>query len=136
MMQSQKSDPIFTYGTRLVDDLEPTMLDFIKTNVNSFNKWDLLRYFYSNWQTIDTAEKIAQYAGRTVPMIERELDDLVDSGVMVKRRLNGVATYSLGSDAQTWALINKFVSACEDKLFRIKVVYHIVQRNHSGEILH
>jgi hypothetical protein len=133
-MQSQKSAPVLVYGTRLMDDLEPAMLDFITTNVNSFNKWDLIRFFYENRQTTDTAENIAHYAGRTVAVMEQELEALVESGLMVKRGLNGASTYSLGSNEKTGALMSKFVSACEDRYFRIKVVYHIVQGDHSGEI--
>ena len=126
MTQSQHSDRTPVFATYLLDDLEPTMLDFIKTNVNSFTKWDLIRFFYKNQHTIDTAEKIAQYAGRTVPVIVRGLDDLVDSGIMVKRGVEGVLTYSLGNDEKTWALMSEFVSGCEDRDFRIKVIYHIV----------
>ncbi|MBE7550259.1 MAG: hypothetical protein HS126_04180 [Anaerolineales bacterium] len=77
MSQSQEADPPPLLVTRLMDDLEPAMLDFVKTNVNSFIKWDLLRFFYNNRHTTDTAENIAKYAGRTVSMIGRELDELV-----------------------------------------------------------
>lgn len=126
-MRAQQPDPILDPTTRWLNDMEPTLLDFIKTNVNSFIRWDLIRFFYENRDTIDTAENIAKYAGRTVAVIERELEDLVDSGIMVKRVLDGVPIYSLGSDEKTWALISKFVTACEDRDIRIKVVYHIVQ---------
>lgn len=127
MMLSQKSDWTPVFVTRLMDDLEPTLLDFIKTNVNSFIKWDLLRFFYKNRDTIDTAENIARYSGRNVAVITKELEDLVNSGIMVKKGLNGVSTYSLESDEITWALVSQFVSACEDRDIRIKVVYHIVR---------
>jgi hypothetical protein len=126
MMPAQKPDRNPVFVTRLMNDLEPTLLDFIKTKVNSFIKWDLLRLFYENRDIIDTAENIAQYAGRTVVVIERELEDLVESGLMVKRGLDGGFTYSLVSDETTRALVGNFVSACEDRDTRIKVVYHIV----------
>jgi hypothetical protein len=115
-----------------MSDLEPAMLDFIKTNVNSFIKWDLLRFFYNNRHTTDTAENIAHYAGRTVSMIERELDELVDSGIMAKSGQNGASIYSLMSDETTWALMSEFVSGCEDRHFRIKVVHHIIRADPAG----
>jgi hypothetical protein len=128
MTPSQKTDSTSNFVTRLIDDLEPAMLDFIKSNVNSFIKWDLLRLFYENHDLIDTPENVAKYAGRTVAVIERELEDLVTSGLMIKKGLNGIpSTYSLASDEKTWSLISQFISACEDRHFRIKVVYHIVQ---------
>ena len=111
-----------------MDDVELTLLDFIKTNVNSFIKWDLIRFFYKNRDTIDTAENIAQHAGRNVSVIEQELDDLVEGGIIAKRGLDGVPTYLLGSDEKMLALMGKFVSACEHREFRVKVVHHIVRR--------
>jgi hypothetical protein len=54
---------------------------------------------------------------------------------MVKRGLNGASTYSLGSDEKTWAAVGNFVSACEDRDIRIRVVYQIVRGDRSGEIL-
>ena len=125
-MLSQKSDTTSVFVTRLMEDLEPALLDFVKTNVNSFIKWDLLRLFHENRDIIDTAENIAKYVGRTVGVIEQELEDLVESGLMVKRGLDGGFTYSLVSDETTWASVSNFVSACEDRDIRIKVVYHIV----------
>lgn len=77
---------------------------------------------------MDTAENIAKYVGRTVMVIEPELEDLIESGLIVKRGLNGVSTYTLVSDETSRALVSSFISACEDREIRIKVVYHIVQR--------
>ena len=48
-------------------------------------------------------------------MIERELDEWVDSGIVVKSGQNGASAYSLMSDETTWALMNEFVSGCEDR---------------------
>ncbi|MCL4302309.1 MAG: hypothetical protein KJ077_41860 [Anaerolineae bacterium] len=127
MSQSQEADPPRLLMTQLMDDLEPAMLDFVKTNVNSFTKWDLLRFFYNNRHMTNTAENIAKYAGRTVSMIERELDEWVDNGIVVKSGQNGASAYSLMSDETTWALMSEFVSGCEDRHFRIKVVHHIIQ---------
>ena len=128
MRQLQKSDGPPSFVTHLMNDMEPTLLDFIKTNVNSFIKWDLIRFFYKNRDTIDTAENIARHAGRNVAVIEQELDDLVEGGIIAKRGLDGVPTYLLGSDEKMLALMSKFVSACEQREFRVKVVHRIVRR--------
>ncbi|MBE7472826.1 MAG: hypothetical protein DPW09_40300 [Anaerolineae bacterium] len=135
MRQSPPADRNPAFVTRLMADVEPVLLDFIKTNVNSFIKWDLLRLFAANWDTLDTAENIARYVGRTVAVIEQELEDLVESGLIVKRGLNGASTYALVSDETTRATVSHFISACEDRDMRIKIVYHIVQGDHFGEIL-
>lgn len=121
----RKSDHFPVFVTSLMDDIEPTLLEFIRTNVNSFIKWDLIRFFYENRYTTGTAENIAQYAGRKIPGVERELEDLVGSGVIVRRRLDGIPIYLLGRDEEMWALMGKFVLACEHRDFRVKVVYQI-----------
>ena len=127
MRQLQKTDRSSIFVTHLMDDVELTLLDFIKTNANSFIKWDLIRFFYKNRHTVDTAENIAQHAGRNVSVIEQELDDLVEGGIIAKRGLDGVPTYLLGNDEKMLALMSKFVSACEHREFRVKVVHRIVE---------
>ncbi|NJN93561.1 MAG: hypothetical protein HC875_05415 [Anaerolineales bacterium] len=125
-MQWQKTDSTSVFVTRLMNDLEPTLFDFIKTNVNSFIKWDLLKLFYANRELIDTAENVAKYTGRPVAMIEPELADLVESELIVKTSLTGIPVYALTSDEIIWASISNFISACEDREMRMKFVYHIV----------
>ena len=68
------------FTARLMDDMDPILLDFVKNKVNSFIKWDLVRFFHENPHTADTVENIAKYAGRNVTAVEPELEELVDSG--------------------------------------------------------
>ena len=70
------------FTARLMDDMDPILLDFVKTKVNSFIKWDLVRFFHENPHTADTVENIAKYAGRNVTAVEPELEELVDNGIM------------------------------------------------------
>ena len=117
------------FTARLMDDMDPTLLDFVKTKVNSFIKWDLVRFFYENPHTADTVENIAKYAGRNADAVKPELEDLVESGIMEKKTLdnNNMAIYSLSSDEDMRALVDQFILACEDRHFRVKAVYHIIR---------
>jgi hypothetical protein len=110
-----------------MDDMDPALLDFVKTKVNSFIKWDLVRFFYENPHTADTVENIARYAGRNVAAVEPELEDLVQNGIMGKRLLEEIPIYSLATDENMRALVDKFILACEDRHFRVKAVYHIIR---------
>lgn len=120
-----KSGDDFT--AKLMNDMDPRLLDFVKTKVNSFIKWDLIRFFYENPNTTDSAENIARYTGRNVVAVEPELDELVDSGVMDKRHMDDLTVYSLASNEQVRKLVDEFVLACEDRHFRVKAVYHIIR---------
>jgi len=115
------------FTARLMNDMDPRLLDFVKTKVNSFIKWDLIRFFYENPNTTDSADNIAMYAGRNVSAVEPELEELVEGGVMEKRQLDDLAVFSLASDSEMRKLVDEFVLACEDRHFRVKAVYHIIR---------
>ena len=115
------------FTTRLMNDMDPQLLDLVKTRVNSFIKWDLVRFLRENPNTADTAENIAKYIGRNAVTVEPELRELVDSQIMDVKSVEGMPVYSLTGDAGTRELIDQFISACEDRHFRVKVIYHIVR---------
>lgn len=118
------------FTARLMNDMPPELLDLVKTRVNSFIKWDLVRFFRENPHTADTADNIAKYIGRNRAAIEPELHDLVSSGVMEMQTTESISVYSLAEDAQMRSLIDQFIAACEDRHFRVKVIYHIVRGMH------
>lgn len=115
------------FTEHLMNDMDPELLEFVKKKVNSFIKWDLVRFFYENPYTADTAENIAKYAGRSVSAVEPELEDLVSDGIMEKRLVEGLPIYLLADDDAMRSLVDKFILACEDRHFRVKAVYHIIR---------
>ncbi len=115
------------FTAKLMNDMDARLLDFIKTKVNSFIKWDLVRFFYENPNTTDSVENIAKYAGRNIAAVQSELEELVESGVMEMQLVEGLPVYSLASDEKMRQLVNEFILACEDRHFRVKAVYHIIR---------
>ena len=95
--------------------------------MNSFVKWDLVRFFHENPNTTDTAENIASYAGRDVATIEVELDELVGAGVLNRQRIGDLVVYSLADDPTMRSLVDQFILACDDRQFRVKAIYHIIR---------
>jgi hypothetical protein len=114
-------------AARLMGDMAPQLLEFLKTKVNSFIKWDLVRFFHENPNTTDTAENIARYAGRDVAIIEVELDELVGACVLERQRIGDLQVYSLVSDLEMRSLVEQFIRACDDRQFRVKAIYHIIR---------
>ncbi len=117
-------------ATRLMDDIDPRLLEFIRTKVNSFIKWDLVRFFHDNPHTTDTAEGIARYTGRDVRTVEPELQQLVSSGVLQKTELGELMVYTLATDTEIRSLIDTFILACDDRQFRVKAIYHVIRGMH------
>lgn len=122
-MATEESD----LAARLMEDMDTRLLAFLKDQVNTFVKWDLVRFYHENPNTTDTADNIARYAGRDPVAIEQELADLAESGVLFREELGGLTTYSLATDADMRERIEEFVVACNDRQFRVKAIYHIIR---------
>ncbi len=101
--------------------------DFLRNKVNSFIKWDLVRFFHDNPHTKDTAENIAAYTGRERKLIEREIDELVAARVMRSEVVGGMRLYRLTDDAEMRRLIDGFMEACHDREFRVKAIHHVIR---------
>jgi hypothetical protein len=112
---------------RLMDDMDPEVLEFLKTTVNSFIKWDLVIFFFENPHTTDTIENIARYIGRDAAVIKFDLEELVRAGVLDQHASGVLIVYSLPKDAQIREKIKHFVSASDDRQFRVKAIYHLIR---------
>jgi len=112
---------------RLMADMDPDLLAFLRLKVNSFVKWDLIRFFHENPHTTDTAENIARYAGRNPETTRTELRELTTDGVLNQNALKEMTVYSLTSDPEIRDLIRRFVEASDDREFRVKAIYHIIR---------
>jgi len=112
---------------RLMADMPRELLEFLQTKVNSFVKWDLVRFFHDNPHTTDTADNIARYAGRSIEAIRAELAELAQDGVLEENQLGDMVVYSLAPDHQIRKLLEQFVKASDDRQFRVKAIYHIIR---------
>jgi predicted transcriptional regulator len=115
------------FATSLMDDMEPRLLELIQTRINSFIKWDLVRFFHDNPHTTDTADSIARYTGRDVRTVEPELLQLSRDGVLDMEDLTGMRVYTLTADPEVRELIRNFIQACDDRQFRVKAIYHVIR---------
>ncbi len=112
---------------RLMADINPELLDFLRTRVNSFVKWDLIRFFGENPHTTDTAENVARYTGRNLEAVRDALAELAVQGVLAESRLGEMVVYSLTSNPDVRRLVRRFLEATNDRQFRVKAIYHIIR---------
>lgn len=117
MVQSQPSPSV---------EMSPQWQEFIEKKVNSFIKWDLIRFFHDNPHIQDTAENIAGYVGRDTKTIIRELDGLVAARVLRVSVHKRMKIYQLTDDVDTRSLIRDFVAACFDRDFRVKAIHYVI----------
>ena len=112
--------------SRVMGEMDPELLAFLR-KIDSFVKWDLISFFYDNPHTTDTAENVARYAGRNAETTKAELAELAKSGILVQNQLGDMTVYSLPNDPETKELIRQFVESLEDRQFRVKAIYQIIQ---------
>ncbi|MDX1991342.1 MAG: hypothetical protein SF029_03075 [bacterium] len=107
--------------------MTPALLEFLRQKVNSFVKWDLVRFFHDNPHTKDTAENLARYIGRDVRSIERELNGLVEADVLGCETISGLTIYELADDDVTRQTIEQFIEACHNRDFRVEAIHHVIR---------
>jgi hypothetical protein len=112
---------------RLMADMDPRLLEFLQSKIDSFVKWDLIRFFHENPYTTDTASNIARYTGRGVDVIRNDLAELAESAVLEESKLGDMTVYSLTRDSEMRELLDKFATASDDRQFRVKAIYHIIR---------
>ncbi len=113
--------------SRLYNDMDPELLDFVKRYVDSFIKWDLLHFFHKNPHTIDTVENIARYAGRDPEVVAQELADLARRGLLEETHMGDLTIYALSPAAGLRDKLERFVEAGEDQQFRVRAIYHVIK---------
>jgi hypothetical protein len=112
---------------RLMADMSPELLEFLRTKVNSFVKWDLVHFFHENPDVASTPEHIARRAGRDAETMRAELAELAGQGVLLQSQLGGKTVFLLSDDPGIRDLVRRFVEASGDRQFRFKAIYHIVR---------
>ena len=116
-----------TQSSRMVGvDMDVTWQKFLRHKVNSFIKWDLVRFFHDNPHTADTAENIASVVGRDANTVIRELDGLVKAEVLKKETVAGQGIYRLSTDSDVRETVHDFVVACHNREFREKAINHVM----------
>lgn len=109
-------------------EIDPRLLEFIQQRINTFVKWDLLRFFYDLSDSAETVDTVARATGRDAETLGAALRDLSDSALLdTVTPPNSDALYMLTTDHALRMLINSFMLACDNRQFRIKAIYHILR---------
>ena len=112
---------------RLASDIDPELLGCLRTQVNSFVKWDLVHFFHRNPYTMDTPEGIARHIGRNVGCIQTDLAELAADGILVKHRFGEMVVYAYSEDSDVRDIIRRLVEASGDQLFRAKAAFQMIR---------
>ena len=119
--------PHSTLLSDIMEEMDPRVLELIKSHITTFTRWDIIRFLHENPNTQDTAESLARYVGRDPQVIARETREL-EMELILESELQGTrAVYRLAEDADLRERIATLVEAARDRTFRMKLVYHILR---------
>jgi len=113
--------------SRLMGDMEEDLIAFVSKYVDSFVKWDLMRFFHENPHTIDNVENIARYTGRDAETIGQQLSELAERELLKKTQMEKMVVYSLNPDPAVEKQLARFITASEDPQFRVKIIFHLIK---------
>lgn len=105
---------------------DPRLMEFLRDKVNTFVRWDLIRFFHDNPYTVNTAEAIAQYTGRDVRTVEAELLGLVEANVLRVKQSGSTTIFGYTTDASVRELVAQFLLACDDREFRKQAIHQVL----------
>jgi len=110
-------------------DEDTRLLDFVREKVDTFVKWDLVRFFHDNPFAADSAENIARFAGRDARTVEKDLQELVRSGVLETNVAGNGTTriYRYVKDQQVRDVVQRFVIACDNRDFRVRAINQVIE---------
>jgi hypothetical protein len=110
-----------------MEDMDGDLLDLLKRGLDSFIKWDVIKYLHHHPDTAHLASELARHMNRNQADLEVELNDLVAAGIVDRCRMDQQPAFALPADPSARQVIERFLLACEDRYFRMKVVYHILR---------
>jgi len=105
-------------------------ISFLQTKVNSFTKWDLVRFFHDNPYAEETSENIAMALGRDPKSVSRELAELAQVGLVEQVSVPNYEVYRFASADEVRQLIASFMEACRDRQFRVQAINHVIEGLH------
>jgi predicted transcriptional regulator len=116
-----------TLTNRLMSDMPPELLSFLKETVTSFVKLDLIRFLHEKPASRTTVTQIAEEIGLGEVSIEEVLQEMAAAGIVAVTQEAGETIYRLTGEAEKRRLVARFAEACEDSQFRTKVIFHIIR---------
>lgn len=111
----------------VMEDMDQDLLDLLKNKLDTFVKWDLVKFFYNHGDRVHQTSELAEQMSRDPKDLETQTNELIAAGIVDRRWLGGQPAFALTEDPDTRQLVSKFMQACEDRYFRMKVVYHILR---------
>ena len=105
-----------------------TVSEFVDTHLDSFLKWELLRFFYNNDHVADTASQIANQLKRNVRVVRSALQSLVQTGIIHRVHFEDIEIYTLTEDENLRQKLNQLMQTSQQRHAYLQIMYAIMRR--------
>ncbi len=107
--------------------------EFLQRHVNSFIKWEIIRFFHANPETGFTLNELSKIFSRTLKQLRPNIRELSEGGLIKQQKQDGNTVFSFDlSDADLKEknmkkLVNDFVNLCQTRQGRLRVIYKMLK---------
>lgn len=108
--------------------IKPQVVDRLLPHLDSFVKWELLRFFHGNPEMTATVDELARYTGRDETELKPAARALATAGIIHQRDVGSGYEYCLTKDDTLRHLINHLIqSYLGDRLVRHAISSQILR---------
>ena len=112
----------------IMEDMDEDLLGLLRNWLDSFLKWELIRFLYNHPDTAYQVDELARRIHRDQIDLAVEASTLVAAGIVDCQWAEGQPAFALAADPAARRLVARFMQACEDRCFRMKAIYHVLQK--------
>ncbi len=114
-------------------NMEPSLLHLLIHEINSFGRWDALRFYLEGGAERATMDQIGLAAGRDSATLLRGLGELASLGWLARRANDaGETEYILTQARDRRLLLDQLHTAMHDRAFRLQAIYHWTRGRREG----
>lgn len=117
----------------IMEDMASDLLDLMQNRLDSFAKWDLLRFLYRHPDRAYSAEELAWELNRKGTNLEDEIDALVAAGLVERRWVASRPAFALTRDPARRQLVKRFVQSCADQRLRLEFAYYTLRNMNAKQ---
>lgn len=108
--------------------ISQSVSDFVDTHLDSFLKWELIRFFHSNDHVADTASQIANQLKRNVQVVQSALQSLAQTGIVHRVHFEDIEIYTLTEDDKLRHILEQFMQTSQERHAYLQIMYAIMRR--------
>jgi len=107
--------------------MDPRLTHLIREDIDSFVKWDILKFFRAYPDQPDSVKRIAGYSGRELETVEQATEEMAQAGFLIRRHVGDLAVYALSEDREKQELVSLFLSSSEDPSLCVLMMAELLQ---------